>query len=70
MMIEWRLNELMGKKRLKIADVAREADVSWATVGAIYHGKAKAVSLEILNALCKTLDCQPGDLLTYIPDEE
>ena len=68
-MVIWKLHELMGKKRLKIADVAREADLSWETVAAVYHGKAKAISLETINALCRAMDCQPGDLLVYIPDQ-
>ncbi|MEW6572872.1 MAG: helix-turn-helix transcriptional regulator [Bacillota bacterium] len=69
-MVIWRLHELMGQRRLKIADVARASGLVWDTVAAIYHGRAKAVSLETLGALCKALDCQPGDLLAYVPNKD
>jgi Predicted transcriptional regulator len=38
------------------------------TVSALWHGTAKRIEVEHINKLCKTLDCQPGDLLEYIPD--
>lgn len=69
-MVVWCLHELMGKQRLKIADVARMTGLAWDTVAAVYHGKAKAISLETVNALCTALNCQPGDLLRYVPDEK
>ncbi|MGB9825692.1 MAG: helix-turn-helix domain-containing protein [Desulfofundulus sp.] len=69
-MIEWRLHEIMGKKRLRIADVARLAGLTWNTVGDIYHGRTKSVSLETLDRLCSALGCQPGDLLAYVPTKK
>ncbi len=68
-MVVWVLHEIMGKRRLKIADVAKSTGLAWDTVAAIYHGKAKGVSLETIDALCKALNCQPGDLLVYVPDK-
>jgi putative transcriptional regulator len=68
-MVEWKLHELMGRRRLKIADVARKAGMAWDAVAAIYHGRSRAVELATLDKLCKALDCQPGDLLVYVPDE-
>lgn len=68
--VVWKLHEEMGKRRMRIRDVARAAGLSWETVGAIYHGRAKFVSLETLDKLCRALGCQPGDLMVYVPDEE
>lgn len=67
-MVIWKLHELMGKERLKIADVARKTGLAWETVAAVYHGKAKAISLDTIDAICRALDCQPGDLMVYTPD--
>ncbi|MGQ9533523.1 MAG: helix-turn-helix domain-containing protein [Desulfotomaculales bacterium] len=68
--MEWKLHELMGKRRLKIADVAREAGMAWDAVASIYHGRSQAVELKTLDKLCRALNCQPGDLLVYVPDGE
>jgi len=67
-MVEWRLHEVMGKKRLKILDVAKAAGLCWEAVANIYHGRSKQVALDTLDRLCKTLGCQVGDLLVYVPD--
>lgn len=64
-LVSWKLHILMAEKRLKIIDVARSADLAWETVSAIYRGKAKAVSLETLDKLCRALGCHPGDLFEY-----
>ena len=68
-MVEWRLHEVMGSKRLKIQDVARMTDLAWGAVAAIYHGRSKQVALDTLDRLCKALGCQVGDLLVYVPEE-
>ena len=69
-MIRWRLHEEMGKRRLKITDVARETGLAWDTVFSIYHGRAKGVALTTIDKLCTVLGCQPGDLFEYRKDEE
>lgn len=68
--VEWKLHKVMGAKRLKIADVARMADLAWETVSNIYHGRSSMVSLETIEALCTALDCQPGDLFEYVRGKE
>ncbi|MGC7847434.1 helix-turn-helix domain-containing protein [Desulforudis sp. 1088] len=67
-MVTWTLHLLMGERRLKIADVARASGLGWETVSKIYKGEAKQVGLETLDALCRALDCTPGELLTYRPE--
>lgn len=69
-MIEWRLHIKMAEKRWRMVDLARESGVSRETIRKLYNGKAVAVEMETLNRLCKALNCQPGDLLVYVPDEE
>ena len=70
-MIAWRLHVKMGEKRLRISDLARLTGLAPETISKYYHDKGvTAVEMETLNRLCKALNCQPGDLLVYVPDEE
>mgnify|MGYP003234673367 FL=1 len=45
-------------------------DITLANLSILKNNKAKAVRLSTLNAICKALDCQPGDILQYVDDEE
>ena len=65
-MIKCHLSRIMGEKRLKIAEVARETGVNRGTLTRIYNESAERIELEAVNELCKFLDCQPGDLFEYI----
>jgi len=70
MRIECRLSAIMGAKRIKMAELARQTGLGKATIWRLYHEKATKIGFEVLAKLCKALDCQPGDLLIYVPDEE
>ena len=67
-MIKNKLSELMGKKRLNMAEVARIAGLSHVAVFKIYHDKNKVISLETINKLCWALECEIQDIFEYIPD--
>lgn len=70
-MIVWRLHLKMAEKRLKMSELARLTGLTPETISKYYHDRGvTAVEMETLNRFCKTLDCQPGDLLVYVPDEE
>ena len=47
-----------------------ELDITLANLSILKNNKAKAVRLSTLNAICKALECQPGDILQYVEDEE
>jgi putative transcriptional regulator len=68
--IHARLGRLMGERGLTIAELAKLSRLSYATVAQLYRGEAKRFDASTLNALCKTLNVQPGDLLEYVPDDE
>jgi len=53
---------MMGERKLKIADVARETGLNRSTVSALYNETATRVDLNAIEALCRLLDCQVGDL--------
>jgi putative transcriptional regulator len=64
-MIKCHLSKLMGEKKLKIADVAREIGVHRNTISLLYYEKAQRIDFEVLDKLCKYFDCTVGDLLEY-----
>ena len=70
MAIRINLDVMMAKRKKSVTELAREIDITLANLSILKNGKAKAVRLETLNAICKALNCQPGDILEYVPDEE
>lgn len=67
-MIKNKLSEIMGKRRLNMAQVARSSNLTHVTVFRIYHNKTKTIELETLNKLCNTLNCRVQDIFEHIPD--
>lgn len=68
--IELKIHEVMGKKRLKITDLERGANITYAAAHSLYHGKNKMLRLDVLARVCEFLDVTPGDILIYVPDKE
>ena len=64
------LDVMMAKRKIGLTELAREVDITLANLSILKNNKAKAVRLTTLDAICRVLDCQPGDLLEYVPDEE
>ena len=64
------LDVMMAKRKMSLGELAQKVDITLANLSILKTGKAKAVRVETLNKLCHALDCQPGDLLEYRPDEE
>lgn len=62
-MIKCHLSRLMGEKKLKIADVARDTNINRGTITRLYHETAERVDLEVLETLCRYLECEVGELL-------
>lgn len=69
-MIRINLDLIMVKRRMSVGHLAELIDLTPANLSILKNNKAKAIRFSTLNALCKALDCQPGDILEYIPDEE
>ena len=70
MAIQINLDVMMAKRKMGLTELAKEVDITLANLSILKNGKAKAVRLETLNAICKALQCQPGDILEYVEDEE
>ena len=69
-MIKIKLSELLGKNKMTRKALAELVAVRPNTIGDLYHEKVKRVDLELLNNICKILDCELSDLLEYQVDEE
>ena len=60
----------MAKRKISSNELAEKIDITPANLSVLKTGKAKAVRFSTLEKLCEVLDCQPGDILEYRPDEE
>lgn len=67
-MIKNNVSRIIGERRLNIRALAVDAGLAWDTVGHLYHEKARRIDFATMDALCRALDCQPGDLFEYVPD--
>nr|WP_302143355.1 helix-turn-helix transcriptional regulator [uncultured Schaedlerella sp.] len=64
------LDVMMAKRKIGVTELAREIDLTMANLSILKNNKAKAVRFTTLDALCKALRCQPGDILEYVEDED
>lgn len=62
------LDVVMAKRKLKLKDVSEMVGISVVNLSILKQGKAKAIRFSTLELLCEKLDCQPGDILEYIPE--
>jgi len=63
------LDVMMAKRKIGLTELAKEVDITMANLSILKNNKAKAVRFTTLNAICKALNCQPGDILEYVDDE-
>ena len=64
------LDVMMAKRKMSSGELAERIGVSPTNLSILKTGKAKAVRFTTLEAICAALDCQPGDILEYVPDRE
>ncbi len=64
------LDVMMAKRKMSLGELAGKVDLTLANLSILKNNHAKAVRFTTLEALCKALDCQPGDILEFIPEEE
>jgi len=63
------LDVMMAKRKMGLTELASKIDLTLANLSILKNNKAKAIRFSTLEAICKALDCQPADILEYIPDE-
>jgi len=67
--ISVRLDDLLYERRMTLTELADRIGITLANLSILKTGKAKAIRFSTLEAICRELDCQPGDLLGYTADE-
>ena len=70
MAIKVNLDVVLAKAKMSSGELAERIGITQANVSILKTGKAKAIRFSTLDAICKALDCQPGDILEYQPGEE
>lgn len=61
---------MMARRKMSLNELAEKVDITPANLSILKTGKAKAIRFSTLEAVCRVLDCQPGDILEYTPEEE
>ena len=69
-MIIVNLDVMMAKRKKSLTELAAEVDLTLANLSILKNNKAKAVRFTTLAAICRALDCQPGDILEYVEEKE
>ncbi|SDI45800.1 putative transcriptional regulator [Planococcus glaciei] len=59
------IDVMLAKRKMSVTELSERVGITMANLSILKNGKAKAVRLSTLEAICKALDCQPGDLLEY-----
>lgn len=60
---------MMAKRKMSLTELATKVDITLANLSILKTGKAKAIRFSTLEAICKALDCQPGDVLEFVTGE-
>lgn len=70
MAITVNLDVMMAKRKISSTELSKKVGITMANLSILKNNKAKAVRFTTLNEICKALDCQPGDILEYVEDDE
>ncbi|MFG6147663.1 helix-turn-helix domain-containing protein [Halobacillus sp. B23F22_1] len=64
------IDVMLAKRKMSVTELSERVGITMANLSILKNGKAKAIRVSTLDAICQALDCQPGDLLEYRPEEE
>lgn len=70
MAIIMRLDRVMADRKISLKDLSEQVEISNVNLSKIKTGKVSAIRFSTLDAICRVLECQPGDILEYQPDQE
>ena len=65
-----RLDEVLERRRMSLTELSETIDITLANLSILKTGKARAIRFSTLEAICKTLECQPGDILVFAEGDE
>ena len=69
MAIRINIDVMLAKRKMSVTELSEKVGITMANISILKNGKAKAIRFSTLEALCKALDCQPGDILEYSAKE-
>ena len=69
-MIVFNIDVMLARRKMSLTELSERVGITMANLSILKTGKAKAVRFSTLEALCRTLGCQPGDILEYVDDVE
>ncbi|MFL8888450.1 helix-turn-helix transcriptional regulator [Helcococcus kunzii] len=61
---------MLAKRKMSVTELSEKVGITISNISILKNNKAKAIRFETLNAICEVLDCQPADIMEYIPDDE
>lgn len=64
------LDVMMARRKMSLGELAQKVDITMANLSILKNNKARAVRFSTLEAICRALDCQPGDILEFVEDGE
>lgn len=64
------LDVMLAKRKKSLTELSEEVGITMANLSILKKGKARAIRFSTLNAICKALECQPGDILEYVADDD
>ena len=64
------IDVMLAKRKMSVTELSEKVGITMANLSILKNSKAKAIRFTTLEAICKALDCQPGDILEYINDDE
>ena len=64
------LDVVMAQRKMTLSQLSEQVDITLANLSILKNNKAKAVRFSTLEAICAALDCPPGDILVYVPEEK
>jgi len=69
-MIVINIDVMLAKRKMSVTELSNRVGITMANMSILKNGKAKAIKLETLSKICEVLECQPGDVLEYVPGPE
>ena len=63
------LDVMLARRKMSLTELSEKVGITMANLSILKKGKARAIRFSTLDAICKVLDCQPGDILEYVRDE-
>lgn len=69
MAIRINVDVMLAKRKMSVTELSEKVGITMANISILKNGKAKAIKLDTLNKICIALDCQPGDILEFLPEK-